>query len=73
VYTTLCKQNLLVAFLSGTDVCTQATPLIAFLIGQKLGPHATNREHALQEYSWHHAKTPGNISETTHHSFFFSN
>ena len=25
-------------FLSGTEVCAQATPLIAFLSGKKLGP-----------------------------------
>ena len=28
---TFCKQDVLIAFLNGTDVCAQATPLIAFL------------------------------------------
>ena len=36
-------------FLNRTDVCAQATPLIAFLTGWKLGPHPINREHALQD------------------------
>ena len=30
------KQELLIAFLNGTDVCTQATPLLAFLKHHKL-------------------------------------
>ena len=33
---TSCEQNLLIAFLNGTDVCAQTTPLIAFLKCDKL-------------------------------------
>ena len=34
--TTFCKQDILYAFLSGADVCTQATRLIAFVKRDKL-------------------------------------
>ena len=33
---TFCKQELLIAFLNGMDVCSQATPLLAFLKRDKL-------------------------------------
>ena len=33
---TFCKQELLIAFRNGTDVCAQATPLLAFLKRDKL-------------------------------------
>ena len=36
MYTNFCKQDLLIAFLDGTDVYTQATPLMAFLKCDKL-------------------------------------
>ena len=36
VYTNLFKQDLLIAFPNGTDVCAQATPLMAFLKREKL-------------------------------------
>ena len=34
--TTFCKQELLIAFLNEMDICTQATPLLAFLKRDKL-------------------------------------
>ena len=37
VYTSLCKQDVLIAFLNGTDVCAQTTPLIPFVSGMEVG------------------------------------
>ena len=40
VYTIFCRQDLLIAFLNGMDVCAQTTPLIAFLKHDKSIPEA---------------------------------
>ena len=45
VYTTFCKQDILIAFLSGTDVCAQATPLITFLERDKFLKQDGSQSH----------------------------
>ena len=52
-----CKQDILIAFLSGTDVCAQATPLsVTSCIpetGRKSKLHPANREHTLPTVNTH--------------------